>query len=179
MSTSFVNPPDLTDEFVEQFHALERELAQLKHNTPVKPVVSADELNTLTSERDALKRERDSLKAERARLETERNELQTQGEVLSAERNEAISKQDEAKVQWGYAKARAEELERRLVELEQRLADVQRPGPETPAKPPADVDKLVQRIQSLEQERNNWMREYERCIDENEQLRRAGTGVVK
>lgn len=182
VSTSFVDAPDLTDRFVEQFHALERELMELKKDSQAHPTVSSDEIHALQRERDALSQERDGLRQERDHAILERDhailerdraklELRDRCESLCAERDEAIAKQNHWKEQWGYAKGRAEELERTLEKSRPLAIEATRQDRSPPTTSALATAELHQRIQLLEQERNNWRREYERCLDENEALR--------
>lgn len=164
MSVSFADTPDLTDEFVAQFQELEQELARYRDNTPTVPTTSPDQLAAVTAEREQLLVERTDLQR---RLKTRSNELEL-----------ANSARDEWQEKWDYANSRIHEMERSLEK--EKLLRQQSDATDTKhfpnVSPSPDTESLHQRIRTLQDEKNNWMKLYNDRNDELEQLKRGGSG---
>ena len=156
MPVSFFEVPDLTEEFVNQFHELKKQLASNDGLTKsVTQTVSVEESAKLKAEFDK-------------RLQEKEAEFETRLNSLSSQRDEAIKKRDAVQQERDDAKNRIDELDR-LVEKRRTPPSV---SPNPTVVPDKDSETLKLQVQELEEQKNNWMRQFERCNDELEKLKR-------
>lgn len=159
MTVPFSDAPDLTESFVDQFNELQKQLERFRTESSTK--TSTDTAQELTT----LKSERDQLMAEKASLDLRLSTLTSQLKEETRIRNELQQNSE-------HDKNRIEELNRLVTKLREQPPHPSNPGLGRNPSPGPDVSELMLQNQTLQEEKNNWMRRFEDCNDELEQLKR-------
>lgn len=160
MTVPLSDAPDLTEAFVDQFNELQKQLDRFRtESSTTTQTATAQELATLKSERD-------QLVAEKANFDLLLNTLTSQFKEEEARIRNDLQQNSE------HDKNRIDELNRLVTKLREQPTHSPNPGLGPNPSSGPEASELMLQNQRLQEERNNWMRLFERCNDELEQLKR-------